>query len=468
MRRLPVRLAAACAFAAAMAIFMAGAAFAGDHGNGNDNGHGRGNGQPAQTTQAQTTPAQAAQTQTQADQSSTTTATTEAQAGVKPSSSTTHWTHCKTGGTSSAATCTSSDNGHTPQTGADVSKRYGNGKTAAQIAVSRGGVGVQLTGPGNSQPHKVSDCSHKSNPSGGVDVHAVKSYSTTACASVGAQEHGSEQSSQNNGQQSEVHGKSEVHVKVEEHGKSNEHVKVEEHGKSGVHVKVETQQQSSVAASAHLHVTICHATGTPDNAGNGYVMISPSASGVYHGHYRQHGADIIPPFTYEGQTYSANWTANGQAIFNNGCRPLAAAVVPTTQAQTVTTTTTVPQVSITVPTTTETVPSTTTTTTMRATTTVTTTTESTTTVGSVAGTTTVQQQSAPATNSTTTTSAGGVKGAQTSLTPKPAKRGGVLGTVTHVAGSSLPFTGFPVWLAVLIAIALILAGFALRRRTLHT
>jgi hypothetical protein len=63
-----------------------------------------------------------------------------------------------------------------------VSKRYGNGTTAAQIAVSRGGTGVELTGPGNSQPHKVAVCPHKTNRSGGVDVHAIKSFSATCAA----------------------------------------------------------------------------------------------------------------------------------------------------------------------------------------------------------------------------------------------------------------------------------------------
>lgn len=76
---------------------------------------------------------------------------------------------------------------------------------------------------------------------------------------------------------------------------------------------------NSASANAADHVTICHATGTPDNAGNGYVRISPSASGVYHGHYRQHAADIIPPFAYDGHTYSLNWDAHGQSIWNNGC-----------------------------------------------------------------------------------------------------------------------------------------------------
>jgi hypothetical protein len=96
--------------------------------------------------------------------------------GVKPSNTTSHWTKCTTGGTSASTTCL----GNGPK--ADGSKQYGNGKTAAQIAVSRGGTGVVLTGPGNSQPHKVAICPKKTNKSGGVDVHAVKSYSTAVCA----------------------------------------------------------------------------------------------------------------------------------------------------------------------------------------------------------------------------------------------------------------------------------------------
>jgi hypothetical protein len=59
----------------------------------------------------------------------------------------------------------------------DVSKRYGNGTTAAQIATSRGAPAITpIHGPGNSQPHKV--CGKNGN---WVDVHAVKSY-TNVCA----------------------------------------------------------------------------------------------------------------------------------------------------------------------------------------------------------------------------------------------------------------------------------------------
>ena len=69
--------------------------------------------------------------------------------------------------------------------------------------------------------------------------------------------------------------------------------------------------------SDHKH-TICHATGSESNP---YVVITPSVSGVYHGHIaHQHSEDIIPPFTYKGKTYSQNWDAAGQTIYANGCR----------------------------------------------------------------------------------------------------------------------------------------------------
>jgi hypothetical protein len=180
-----------------MAAFT-GSAVAGN-GQGNDAAPGQQKQDQAAATQA-AVPA-TAQPQQQAaheppgqakKQGSTTASTTAAAAsaqtssqallGVKPGSTTTHWTHCTTGGSPGATTCTSSDSGHTPQPNPDASKLYGNGKTAAQIAVSRGGSGVQLTGPGNSQPHKVTACGKKNNKSGGVDVHAVKSYSSAGCS----------------------------------------------------------------------------------------------------------------------------------------------------------------------------------------------------------------------------------------------------------------------------------------------
>lgn len=97
------------------------------------------------------------------------------------------------------------------------------------------------------------------------------------------------------------------------------------------------------------HVTICHRTGSHHNP---YVVISPSVSGVYHGHYLQHNedavfpntasdgkwGDIIPPFQYQGVTYSLNWNADGQAIWSNGCRPATSGGTTTTHGGTTTVT----------------------------------------------------------------------------------------------------------------------------------
>jgi hypothetical protein len=317
MRRLHARLAAACALAVATATFT-GVAFA-DPGNGNSaNAPGQqAQTQPAPAPQSQPAAApqsqapsqapgqakkQAAPTQAQPSSSSPGQAKQAAKAsssspGVKPASGTTHWTHCTTGTSSSGVSCTSSDSGHTPQTKTDVSKQYGNGQTAAQIAVSRGGVGVQLTGPGNSQPHKVTVCGKPSNKSGGVDVHAVKSYDASACAAT----------------QPAV-----------------------------------TQVQAAVVAT------------TP-------VVKSPVTA----------TATTTPPATV--------------GAVNNA---------PTTQSS---------------------------------------------------------PSASPSQN------AGGVLGTSSTIV-KPKAKGGVLGAVSSPAGSTLPFTGFPVWVALLVGLGLIAAGLTLRHR----
>ena len=291
MRRPFLRLAAACAFAIAMTAFT-GSAFAG---NGNGQGTDTAPGQ-LKKDQGAATPAPAANTaQPQQQSALSTQSPAQTGPGVKPDSTTTHWTHCMTGGTTIGdTTCTSSDNGHTPQPNADASKRYGNGKTAAQIAVSRGGSGYLLTGPGNSQPHKVTACGKPGNTSGGVDVHAVKSYLSADCA------------------------------------------------------QAPTQVAATAQAAAVAPVTQQAAVAPVTSAASPVVQASPATQS--------------PP------------------------------AAPAAQA-----------------------------------------------VGAVLG---VQK---------------------TLASPKPA-RGGVLGTVTNVAGSSLPFTGFPIWFAVVIALALVLAGLALRRR----
>jgi len=323
MRRLSTRLAAGCALVVAM-TFCAGAALAGN-GTGNENAPGQVKQEQASAQVQATTQAQA-QTQVQAPTESKgkadghdnaqakVSASVNTTAGMKSSSTTAKWTKCgPTGGTSASATCLPEDGRVSVLANADVSKRYGNDMTAAQIAVSRGGAGkAHLTGPGNSQPHKVAVCPHKSNHSGGVDVHAVKSYSTTACAT------------------------------------STPSVKptVERQKTSKTEVTAQAQTQAQVTANTRA------------------------------------------------QTQAA---AQQQPVTANA----------TVQAQTQ-----------------------------------------------------AQQASAASPGNK---KKGGVLGAQTKV-QKPSSQGGVLGKVGNVSGSSLPFTGLPVWLVLLISAALAVTGFGLYRR----
>jgi hypothetical protein len=366
MRRPFPRLAAACALAVAMTAFT-GSAFAGNgSGQGNDSAPGQVKKDQAAAAQAPAPapataqPQQAAaspqsghespgQAKKQSTASSSASAQSSTQLGVKPASHTTKWTHCVVGQTAGVTTCTSSDNGHTPQPNADASKKYGNGTTAAQIVVSRGGASanVQLTGPGNSQPHKVTACGKPNNKSGGVDVHAIKSYSAAAC----------------------------------------------------------TQTTAKAAATAPL-------------APCGFVVAATtSETGKSHGHgkglsHNKHETSTSS-FSLQPDSTQSCHTSSVASVTQASAAPSTPAASPVVQSSPV-------------------------------------------------------MQSSPVTHSSTAApvkkNAGGVLGAQVTLgSPKPA-RGGVLGTVTNVAGSSLPFTGFPIWLAVVIAVALILAGTMLRRR----
>jgi hypothetical protein len=76
-------------------------------------------------------------------------------------------------------------------------------------------------------------------------------------------------------------------------------------------------------SNAGNKITICHATGSQTNP---FVRITPNANGVVNGHIgHQDARDIIPPFSYNDhgttkQFAGQNWDANGQAIFNNGCK----------------------------------------------------------------------------------------------------------------------------------------------------
>jgi len=382
MKRPPARLAAACALAAATAL-LTGTALA-DPGNGNSaNAPGQQNQPPAAQpapaqpatqaapTQQATPPGQAkkaapapsapstpsthgathAPTQSpgQAKKAAQSTAPTSSQAGVKPSSTTKHWTHTTVGASP------------------DVSKRYGNGKTAAQIAHSRGAPDSQpLTGPGNSQPHKTYDCRHKNNHSGGVDVHAIKSYDTTSCTAQVQQVQPQTSVTQTHVCGATTITSSSTQVVGVLHGK-NEHLMTNTH-------------------SAHFTK---HGD-TPVTATVTQTQVVPTGENCT-------TQTQAPSVLAQSQQSTPQQSAQ-QASTSNSTS--ASGALPATQAAPV----------------------------------------------------------APA-------AAGGVLGAQTTLaSPKPAHHG-VLGTVTHVAGASLPFTGFPVWVAVLIALALIAGGLLLRRRS---
>ena len=73
--------------------------------------------------------------------------------------------------------------------------------------------------------------------------------------------------------------------------------------------------QPATATRPAPKVELCHLADGPAQAGK----ITVAAAAAYHAHYLQHAEDIIPPFVYQGATYSLNWDAAGQAIFNNGC-----------------------------------------------------------------------------------------------------------------------------------------------------
>src|SRR3990167_2758899 len=76
-----------------------------------------------------------------------------------------------------------------------------------------------------------------------------------------------------------------------------------------------------VVYANHNDVTICHATGSHSNP---YVKITVddnavngTGSGDHNRDGHHHGRDIIPPGSWD--TDGRNWTAQGQAIWNNNC-----------------------------------------------------------------------------------------------------------------------------------------------------
>lgn len=92
-------------------------------------------------------------------------------------------------------------------------------------------------------------------------------------------------------------------------------------GASGLAI-AQSNDNSNGNSNAHNKVTLCHATGSKTNT---FVRITVDANGAVSGHAgHQDQRDIIPPFTYNDhgttKTFAGlNWTAKGQATFNNGC-----------------------------------------------------------------------------------------------------------------------------------------------------
>ena len=74
--------------------------------------------------------------------------------------------------------------------------------------------------------------------------------------------------------------------------------------------------QTAANATADPKVTLCHATGSETNP---YVQITVAAAAAYNGHLgadHQGGEDIIPEFTFRGETYGPQ---GDQSILANGC-----------------------------------------------------------------------------------------------------------------------------------------------------
>jgi hypothetical protein len=157
MRRPYSRLAAVSALAVAIASLTIGPAFAG--------GNPSAPGQQKKAADASST----AGTSSTAGSPSQGGNADASQPGMKPANNTAHGTSCTY---QSSTTCTANQPATSQATAKqDASKHYGNNKTAAQIAASKGvPAGSTIYGPGNSQPHKVT-CPGSTK---GPDVHAFK------------------------------------------------------------------------------------------------------------------------------------------------------------------------------------------------------------------------------------------------------------------------------------------------------
>ncbi len=75
---------------------------------------------------------------------------------------------------------------------------------------------------------------------------------------------------------------------------------------------------AGAAVGGQAKVTICHATGSATNPFVRITVATPAAAMAHVRH--QDERDIIAPFSYQGQSYSLNWNATGEATFYNGCQ----------------------------------------------------------------------------------------------------------------------------------------------------
>ena len=81
-------------------------------------------------------------------------------------------------------------------------------------------------------------------------------------------------------------------------------------------------------------ITICHATGSEKNP---YRVLDIARQGLngHGGAHHQHSEDIIPPNSGKVVPAGQNWTAAGQATFNNNCVPVEVTTTPPTTPPTV-------------------------------------------------------------------------------------------------------------------------------------
>jgi hypothetical protein len=419
----------AAAVTAAVAVLalglLSGVALAGDH-------HGDHGSQQAPKGQ-------------QHDQNGKDQTTSDQQPGQKPGPHTQKDTTCTTGGGSgSSATCSQQGSSKS-----DSSKRYGNGKTAAQIANGKGAPsGTPVYGPGNSQPHKI--C--------GRDVHAYKGgdcqkqekkpkpnpkpeeQTVTFCDMDSATTGKLETKSVDQMLNHELNGTPEevrdiippftVNGKTYSQGWDSNGQAIFNAG-----CNLPQTPPPTTTAPAPQSVTFCDM----DSPTSGKLETKSVDEVIHHelNGTPEEVRDIVPPFTVNGTTYSQLWNSTTEAIFNNDC-VAPAAVLATTTATVATTTTQ----------STTTTASTTTTTAAAA-------------AASLGSSTPIPPSSSPP------SAPSGVLGATHALhAPAAHAPAGVLGTIktlgTSATSGTLPFTGLRLWIFELVALGLIGAGVATR------